>query len=322
MIVFESLDQFLNEDLGTLKPFSDAPKEWKDKFLRTTSYKGMGGEHSKVEELPPTADYKTLLKYFKEESLIIVIIKKDGKSEFMFERDPQTPSKFLGRKSSEEYSIKQKRREEEKKAIEIERLAKEKTNENINPPKADDINERRSRVPHYDSAEIGKMSVPEIQEWIKRQKTENPNSTYQIFFIFADPERGKKRKERLDIRNIEDPYTVNPGSTREATHSQSQRYDIFTEKKRAKLDKEMDRVLDDFKQQLMDNFDKSMEKVLYDIRRGYSWNLDVKTIGEALMKGVDMTELKKFTEAYDAIEPENYKKDSAEASKKLKKLGF
>jgi len=324
MIVFESIDQFLNEDLGTLKPFGDIPKEWKDKLLKTASYKGMGGENSEVIELTSDADYKTFLKHLKDEKLILAIIKKDGRSEFMLERDPETPSKFKGRKASEEYSVIKAKRDKEQKAREAERAAREsaqKQNESNNPPKVDEINERmRGGRHHYDAADLGKMSVPEIQEWLKRQEKENPNSKYQIFLIFADVERGKKRQKRLDLRNIEDPLT--PGQYRsDKTKTQKERYEIFSEKKRAKLDKELDRVLDDFKQQIIDNFDKSIEKIVYDMRRGYSWNLDIKTIGEALLKGVDMTELKKFTEAYDAIEPGGTP-DAPQAAKKLKNLGF
>jgi hypothetical protein len=319
MLVSESLNEFLNEDLGTLKPFEDIPKEWKDKLLKTASYKGMGGENSKVLELASDADYKTFLKNLKDESLIIAIIKKDGKSEFMIERDPQTPSKFKVRKANEEYSIQKKRREEEKKAREAERLAREK-NESLNPPKIEEINERMRKHVHYDSADIGKMSVPEIQEWLERQKKENPNSKYQIFLIFADVERGKKRQKRMELRNIQDPLIAGQNHY-EKSGSQKDRYEIFAEKKRAELDKQLDKVLDDFKQQLIDNFEKSMDKIVYDMRRGYSWNLDIKTIGEALLKGVDMTELKKFTEAYDAIEPEG-NPDSTKAAKKLKDLGF
>jgi len=318
MIVSESLEQ-LYEDLGTLKPFKDIPEEWKKKLLHSASYKGMGGEHSLVKELPIDADYKTLLKGLKDDNLIIAIIKKDGKSAFMIERDSNTPNKFNLRKADAEYSIQQKRREAEKKAREAERLARQK-NESLNPPKANEINERRARVHHYDEADLGKLSIPQIQEWIETQKKENPNSTYQIFLIFVDIERGKKRQERSDIRNIEDPYkgTAETHNTnKEFSRKQKERYDIFAEKKRAELDKELDRVLDDFKQQLVDNFDKSMEKIVHDMRRGYSWNVDIKQIGEAILKGVDITELKKFTDAYDAIEPDNYKKDAAEAARKF-----
>jgi hypothetical protein len=322
MIVFESLDQ-LYEDLGTLKPFEDIPKEWKEKLLHTGSYKGTGGKDSIVKELPADADYKTFLKFLKDESLIISIIKKDGKSTFMIEKI--SANKFKVRRAEGESSEKTKKREAEQKAKEAEK----QQNENLNPPKVNEINERWGRSggrrggTYYDSADVGEMSVPQLQEWLKRQKTENPNSTYQIFLIFADPERAKKRQGRFETRGIEDPYERTPGSTtKEASKSQSERYDIFAEKKRAELDKKMDKVLEDFKQQLIDNFDQSMEKVIYDIRRGYSWNLDIKTIGETLMKGVDMTELKKFTEAYDAIEPDNYKKDASKTAEKLKKLGI
>ncbi len=313
MLVNESLYEFLNEDLGTLKPFSDIPKEWKDKLLKTAS---KGGENSKVLELSTDADYKTLLKNLKDESLIIAIIKKDGKSEFMLERDPQTPSKFKVRKGNDEYSFKQKQRE---KAREAEILAREK-NESLNPPKIGEINERMRVHGGYDAANVGKMSVTEIQKWLERQKKENPNSKYQIFLIFADAEREKKRRERMKVRDIEDPLALSSYHY-EKTGAQKERYEIFAEQKRAQLDKQLDKVLDDFKQQLVDNFDKSMENIIDDMRRGYSCSLDIKSIGEALLKGVNMTELKKFNAAYDAIEPHG-DPDSAKAAKELKKLGF
>lgn len=312
MIVSESLEQ-LYEDLGTLKPFKDIPEEWKKKLLHSASYRGMGGEHSIVKEIPSEADYKTLLKGLKDDNLIMAIIKKDGISSFMLEKT--SPNKFEVRRADQEHSIIVKKREAEKKA----REAQEKKNESFNPPKVHEINERRG-YHHYDSAKEGEMSVPQIQEWLEKQKKQYPNSTYQIFLIFADTQRGKKRQERQDIRNIVDPYAGTPETrttNKEFSRKQKERYDLFAEKKRAELDKELDRVLDDFKQQLIDNFDKSMEKIIYDMRRGYSWNVDIKQIGEAILKGVDITELKKFTEAYDAIEPDNYKKDAAEAARKF-----
>jgi hypothetical protein len=310
MLVNESLYEFLNEDLGTLKPFSDIPEEWKDRLLKTASWTGMGGENSKVMELSSDSDYKTLLKNLKDDNLIIAIIKKDGVSEYMIEKI--SPNKFKVRRAEGEYSIKQAK---EQKA----REDTQKSNESINPPKADEINERLRRS-YYDSADVGDMSVPQLQEWLDHQKKENPNSKYQIFLIFADIERGKKRQGRMELRNIQDPLEVGQ-NYHEKTRSQKERYEIFSEKKRAQLDKQLDKVLDDFKQQLVNNFDKSIEKIVSDMRKGYSWNLDVKSIGEALLKDVNMAELKKFTAAYDAIGP--YRDpDSVKAVKELKKLGF
>ena len=65
MFVYESLSDFLNEDLGSLKPFSDIPSEWKNEILRTQQG-GRGGMKSKVEELSIDSDYKTFLKKFKD----------------------------------------------------------------------------------------------------------------------------------------------------------------------------------------------------------------------------------------------------------------
>lgn len=323
MLVSESLNEFLNEDLGTLKPFGDIPDEWKKKLLEPGR---QGGRDSIVDELPASADYKTFLKKLKDENLLLTIIKVDGKSTYMIEKI--SPNKFKVKRAAGEHSEVKKKRDEEK-AIEAERQAREaKPNESFNPPKVDEINERwghggrRGNQRYYDSADIGDMSVPQLQEWLERQKKEKPDANYQIFLIFKDPQRMKKRQERHSVNMTDDPLVQRTSSYNpDKSQSQKDRYEIFAEKKRAVLDKQLDKVLENFKQQLIDNFDKSMEKIIYDMRRGYSWNLDGKKIGETLMAGVDMTELKKFSDAYDAIEPSGTP-DSVKASKKLKDLGF
>ena len=66
MFVYESLSDFLNEDLGSLKPFSDIPSEWKNDLLQYQRG-GKAGMKSKVEELSIDSDYKTFLK--KKESI-------------------------------------------------------------------------------------------------------------------------------------------------------------------------------------------------------------------------------------------------------------
>jgi hypothetical protein len=326
MFVYESLSDFLNEDLGSLKPFSDIPSEWKNEILRTQQG-GRGGMKSKVEELSIDSDYKTFLKKFKDSDFLVAIVKINGKSKYLIASF--STNKFKIKDADQEYSVRKKkreeedkRREEEIKRREEERVASQK-NENLNPPKYYELNEARGRHQHYDPADLGEKSVPELQGWLKDLKTKNSEDNIQLFIIYADLERRKKISDRSSAKSLEDP--LNPQSSHydpSSSRSQKERYDIFAEKKRAELDKKFDRVLDNFKQQIIDNFDKSMEKTISDIRKGYSWSFDLKTIGENLLKGIDMKELRKFVEAYDAIEPNPAKKDAAEASNKLKKLGF
>jgi hypothetical protein len=314
MFVYESLSDFLNEDLGSLKPFGDIPSEWKNDLLQYQRG-GKAGMKSKVEELSIDSDYKTFLKKFKDSYFFVAIVKINGKSKYLI--SSFSTNKFKIKDADEEYSVRTKKREEEKRRAELQK------NENLNPPKYYELNEGRVRHHHYDPADLGEKSVPELQEWLKNLKTKNPESNIQLFVIFADLDRIKKLQDRSSARNLEDP--LNPQTSnydQSSSKSQKERYDIFAEKKRAELDKKFDRVLDDFKQQIIDNFDKSMEKTIADIRKGYSWSFDLKAIGENLLKGIDMKELRKFVEAYDAIEPSPSKKDPVEASKKLKKLGF
>ena len=315
MIVFESFADFLNEDLGNLKPFGDLPNEWRNLLLAPLTF---GGRESVVEELPLDADYKIWLKKLKDDNLIFCIIKVDGKSRFMIKKI--SPNKFEVKDAKGEYSVKRKIQDEEKRTRDAERLAREsKTNESTNPLKVSKINERRYH--YYDSALVGQMSVPDLQKWLEKEKNQHPESTYQAFLIFKDVNRAKKKSERWTRKNSNDDPLKSDDGYYKKSDKQRDRYEIYAEKKRAELDRQIDKVLDDFKQQLIDNFDKSIEKVVDDMRKGYSWNVDIKTIGEALLKGIDMAELKRFTQAYDAIEPSgDY--DSIKSAKKLKDLGF
>jgi hypothetical protein len=319
MIVFESIDQFLNEGLGSLKPFEDIPKEWKQRLLgdKASGYR-LGGENSKVIELPIDADYKTVLKNLKEDSLVFAIIKQDGQSRYMIEKI--SPNKFNVKRADGEYSVRTAKRKEEEAAREAERLKREQPkNESL-------ISERWGRSSRrsgggYDSSMIGEMSVPDLQKWMAKLQVEKPESKFQLFLIFKDVKRTEKVSQRGKIKQIEDPL-VKP-SDYYSSRTQKHRYEIFAEKKRAKIDKQVDQVIDDLKQQITDNFDVAIEKVLSDMRKGYSWNVDAKTIGEKLMSGINLTKLIKFAEAYDAVEPDSGgTKNPNDAAKKLKKLGF
>lgn len=294
--IAESLDSFLNEDLGNLQPFKDIPEEWKNRLLKT-GY--MGGRNSEVIELPANIDYKILLKHLKNENFLMCFIKIDGKTEYMIE--PVSTNKFKLKQAKWEYSVKKKRKEEEDR-------------------RRDEVNEGYRRPRYHDPAEIGELSVPAIQKWLVGLKEQYDD--VRFFVILNDIDRKNKVLNRSNLRGSNmDPLKKSPWSSSEITGSQANRYSIYTEKKRAQLDKEFDKVLEKMKQQVIDNFDKSMEKVIEDMRKGYSWGVNTDSIGKAILKGVDLSEFKKFVEAYDAIEP-NAQGNPIEASKKIKKLGF
>ena len=307
MLVFESLSEFLNEDLGNLKPFADLPPEWKKELL--DPYK-RGGKNSRVELIPWDIDYKAFLKKMKDPAFEVAFVKKDGQTSFSIRSE--STNKFRVERLEGLYSETKKKREKEK----LEREAALKKTTSV----GESLLERRGyHSPDY--ALEGSMSVPDLHEWMKRQKEKYPNSNFEFYIIYQDKERIEKAQKRQRGRWNDDP--MSPSETRqEFTKAQRSRYEIFAEKKRAEIDKKFDTVLDDFKKQLINNFDQAMEKVVDDMRRGFSWNITSEEIGKRIMKGIDMTDLKKFTEAYDVIEPDSYKPDAVEASKKLKKLGF
>ncbi|MDD5649173.1 MAG: hypothetical protein PHF86_01965 [Candidatus Nanoarchaeia archaeon] len=303
--VFENLEAFLNEDMGTMKIFGNIPSEWRDKFFKTSSG-GKIGPKSEIKLIEDSTNYKKLLKIIKSESKFI-IIKVNGISKYLIEQESQ--NKFKVWDADNMWSEVKRKRDEERKKQEQER----------NNIKESFLSESRRGHHYVESGLVGSMTVNEIIEFIKKLQTEGKQ--VEVYAIVKDIEREKISQKRAEIRSIEDPLEKSKGYFEKSSISQNKRFNIFAEKKRAELDKIIDDEINSFKEKVIVNFDIAMKKIIEDLRKGYDWQANPEEIGKKIVSGVDFSGIKKFAQAYKAISSGS-DKNPVEASKELKKLGF
>ncbi len=303
--VFENLEAFLNEDMGTMKIFGNIPSEWRDKFFKTSSG-GKIGPKSEIKLIEDPTNYKKLLKIIKSESKFI-IIKVNGISKYLIEQESQ--NKFKVWDADNMWSEVKRKRDEERKKQEQER----------NNIKESFLSESRRGHHYVESGLVGSMTVNEIIEFIKKLQTEGKQ--VEVYAIVKDIEREKISQKRAEIRSIEDPLEKSKGYFEKSSISQNKRFNIFAEKKRAELDKIIDDEINSFKEKVIVNFDIAMKKIIEDLRKGYDWQANPEEIGKKIVSGVDFSGIKKFAQAYKAI-ASGSDKNPVEASKELKKLGF
>ena len=325
-----SLKSFLNEDMGSLKQISDMPKEWKQKLI--SNYRA--GENSELISIEDISDPKKLQKFLKDEDKIATIIKVDGKTKYYIEKI--SPQKFNILDADEESSIRNPRRKKEQeerdaawKKQEEERQARyaaanpsKSTTESIsNPPKVEEIlNERMGRHSYHDPANVGEYNAGGLIDFIK--KLTDAGKKVEVLNVYKDKPREKKSSERSKIRNEYDPLEKIGGSyNRGSSLSQKKRFEKYEEKKRAEIDKKIDIEVEKLKEQIIANFDTAIDDVVQQMRKGYA-TIDAKTIGEKILKGVNLDGMKRFAAAYEVIGNQYRDIKPAETIQKLKQLGF
>jgi hypothetical protein len=321
-----SLKNFLNEDLGNLKPIADMPKEWKQKLI--ANYRA--GANSVVTTMDATESTAKVTKFLKDEDRIATIVKVDGQTKYYIEKI--SPQKYKISDADQEYSIRKPREEKARaerdaawKKQEEERQARyaasqKPTSESIsNPPKVDEVlNERRGRHDWHDPAELGEYSTGGIIDFLK--KLTDAGKKVELLNISKDKKRseintarGNRPRDPLEKMGGNYDRGVNPAGKK--------RFEKYEEKKKAEIDKKVDIEIEKFKEQILDNFDKSMEEILQSMRKGYG-TIDAKSIGEKLLKGVDLNGLKRFQAAYELIGNQYREIKPKEVIDQLKRLGF
>jgi len=307
--VFESLDDFLFEDLGSLKKFN-LPKDLLKKIITDPGYRA-AGKDSVVDIVDNPKDYQKLLKDLKNE-FVAGIISADGIAKFFFVRSSERKFHVYNIELARSKEEEKRKRDEERKQRDLER---QKQNEGLNEGRS-----RRGYYGSYDPSDMGEYSTQSLSDFIKKMEGE-----VTVELIRKDLEREKIKQGRFELRKKEDPLDAGGDKTysRTSSISQKKRYDKYSSKKRIEIDKKIDEVKEGLKDQINNNFDKAMDKLIEDLRKGYSWYADPKSIGEALLKGVDFSKLKNIAAAYDAIEPGRTSPDDiVKATQKLKNLGY
>ena len=321
-LVFETVDPFINEDMGNLRKYNLTPSMIK----RITSYDGydseIGGRDSEIEVVEDPTNYKKLIDRLKEK-FNTGIISVDGKAKYLFKRSGDRTFSMFNVEGARKEDLSQaaqrkewKKRDEERK-LEREERERQKAAEEAGR----EVNEARGRkYERSDPGEMGNYSVKSIIELIKKEEGEGHEVVLEI--IKKDTERQSTYDERQKYRREhEDPLeqSGNDYST-EPSRSQKNRYAKYTTKRRLEIDQKVNAEREKIRKQVTDNFDKAFDDVLDNIRKGYDWYAKPEKIGEKIMDGVDMKGFKRLAAAYDAIEPD--RDDAAKASRELKKLGY
>lgn len=306
--VFESLDEFLFEDLGSLKKFN-LPKELLQKIIASSS---SGGRESAIEIIDNPTDYQKLLKALKDE-FVAGIISVNGDPRLLFYRSSERKFQCYSIHRSRDMEEDRRKRDAERKQWELER---QRQNESLN--------EGRSRrgYHNYDPSDMGEMSTQSLSDFIKDLESKEGDVTVEL--IRRDTGRELKRSERWERRKVEDPLQQHGSEySRESSPSQLKRYEKFATKQRTKIDKDIEEQREKLKKQIEDNFDKAFDKVIADLRRGYSWYADPRNFSSELIKGMNFSGVQKLAKAYDAVEPGRKDPISIQkAIKTLKDLGY
>jgi hypothetical protein len=296
--VFESLDDFLFEDLGNLKKFN-LPKEFLDKMIRgghIFNSGGNAGRESAVDLIEDPQDYSKLLKALKD-PFNAGIISVDGNPKYFFYRISERKFAMQDIESVREEEISRRKRNAERKR---------------------GLDEgRSSRGWRYQPRGIDEYSTKDLSDFIKKLE-----GSVTVELIRSDESREKIRQERWPKKISNDPLSPPEGYYRSSSPSQKNRYQKYTSKKRVEIDKQVEDIKDEIRDQIISNFDKALEKILGDLRKGYSWSASSETIGKQIMNGVNLSKFTKLAAAYKAIEPSPSESDPAKSSRELKKLGY
>lgn len=304
--VFESLEEFLFEDLGSLKKFN-LPKNLLDRILKQANYFGVGGRESAVDLIDNPKDYQKLLKALKD-PFVAGIISVDGDPRVFFHRSSERKFQCYSILRSREEEEDKRKKDAERKQREIER-ERQRQNEGLN--------EARRGYHRYDPTDMGEMSTQALAYFIKGLEGD-----VTVELIRPDINRDTKKKERFETRRGEDPLAQDHQGYI-ASPSQRKRYEKFATKKRIEIDKKVDEQREKLKKQIEENFDKAFNKIMEDLRKGYAWYADPKHFSDELLKGVDFSGIKTLASAYDAVEPGQSDPNSvSKAISVLKKLGY
>jgi hypothetical protein len=77
--VFDTLENFLNEDKGSLKIFGDIPVEWDQKLFKGSGWGNIAGPSSNIQKIEDPTDYKKLLEISKKGDVRGIIVKIEAK---------------------------------------------------------------------------------------------------------------------------------------------------------------------------------------------------------------------------------------------------
>jgi len=275
-----------------VNPLHRLPKHW-IKYLAERYgkiigyYKELAGENSDVKELP-TFDVPTIRNALKDDNVIAIIGRKEGEPIFMLTRHYEKSSKYM--------------------IFEVE-------------PGRGKYNSKKSK--YY--AKNDDFTIQEIMDIIEEMIADKNFENITIETISIDTKRIQKAEYRTKLRSIIDPYQpigYEPYDKRPLlTTKQRDLIKKYAEVKRPKLDKKLEEEIEKIKKKIIDNINQSLSSIENDIKKGYTYNITKRTIGDLISRNLDTTPLERLASAYGIFSLSYSSKDKpGDIANKLKLL--
>lgn len=278
--------------LEAVNPLHGLPKHW-IQFLTAKYGVNMGGEKSTVEEL--TFDEETIKNTLKDNNILAIIGRKGGLPLFMIAKHEDKPTKFSIFDTSPKHG---KFKSMEKGYY---GYKKRETNDDYN--------------------------MGEMMNVISSMVNDKDFSDVTIESITKDPERAKKIAHRSKLKNIIDPFE-SPGMIgyiKKPILSSKQRELIkkYAQKKIPELDKKVDNEINRLKNQIISTIDQALNKTIEEVKKGYSFSVDKKSLGEKITSQINISNLVKLAKGYSILN-NIYSQEvtPGEITKQLKDLGL
>jgi len=164
----------------------------------------------------------------------------------------------------------------------------------------------------------------EIYQFISDMQKDMSFDDLQVYAITKDPHRKKIGQERHIAHLVnKDPLEV-PAKNDVTWHappmsvSQKERTQKYADSKKEKIDKRLDMEIQKIKVQISIELDNALSKITEDIRKGYTWKLDKKSMGQELLNKVNLDSISKLAELYKVLDVRGSDKDAMEVIKKLR----
>lgn len=157
---------------------------------------------------------------------------------------------------------------------------------------------RRSNFTYEDD-----FTFDEVYDIIKKMQEDISFDDLNIYAITKDPYRMSTSRKRYQERLKKDPLYSEPAGFQNNTPSEKQTEIAkkYANIKRQKLDKRLNFEIEKIKTQISDELDKAFEKIINDIKKGYTWNLDKKEIGQKILRDINIDTILKLANVYDAL---------------------
>ncbi len=152
-------------------------------------------------------------------------------------------------------------------------------------------------------------------------------SNVTIETITRDPVRGQKIESRGKLKNIVDPLVPSGYQSYNnkpfISPKQKELIKKYAATKRPKLDERVNKEIEVIKKRVAETIDSALAKTVDDVKKGYSFNVDKKSLGEKIVAQINLEPLRRLADAYSTLELNYNQEDTpGEIARKLKRLGL